>query len=336
MKSSWPHEHSMSCRRDMDTRRACRGFSILAILAGLQFVTANIAAAQSFTDVPPDHWAASFIEILAGNGITSGCGGTEYCPDVALNRAKMAVFLERGMRGSSFLPPPATGNRFLDVAPNDFGADYIEQLANDGITAGCGNNNYCPGELVTRAQMAVFLLRAKYGSAYLPPAPTGLFGDVDTSHWAAAWIEQLAVEGITSGCGGGNFCPDNPVERDQMAVFLVRAFDLSLPDPDTYTGPAARDADVLAYQQELWVNIEPSNRCGSCHNQTIGQVPLFARDDDVNQAYDAILPFVDTMDPSASIIVTKVASGHNCWVADPAACGAIMTTWIENWLGALN
>ncbi|MBI3172072.1 MAG: hypothetical protein HYZ25_15405 [Chloroflexi bacterium] len=46
------------------------------------------------------------------------------------------------------------------------------------------------------------------------------------NYWAAAWIEQLAAEGITGGCGGGNYCPTIPVSRDQMAVFLVRAFSL--------------------------------------------------------------------------------------------------------------
>ena len=74
--------------------------------------------------------------------------------------------------------------------------------------------------------MAVFLLRAEHGSAYAVPTPTGVFTDVPTNYWAAAWIEQLAVEGITGGCGGGNYCPATPVSRDQMAVFLVRTFNL--------------------------------------------------------------------------------------------------------------
>jgi len=75
--------------------------------------------------------------------------------------------------------------------------------------------------------MAVFLLRAKYGAGYSPPAATGVFGDVPVEYWAADWIEQLAAKGITAGCGGGNYCPESPVNRDQMAVFLVRTFNLS-------------------------------------------------------------------------------------------------------------
>ena len=185
-----------------------------------------------FDDATPDYWAFSFIEALARAGITSGCGNNNYCPKAAVTRAQMAVFLERGMNGAGFSPPAATGSVFLDVGAGDFAASFIEQLAADGITAGCGNNNYCPEADVTRAQMAVFLLRAKYGAGYSPPAATGVFNDVDLSYWAVHWIEALAAEGITAGCGSDpltgndNYCPDNPVTRDQMAVFLVRTFGL--------------------------------------------------------------------------------------------------------------
>jgi len=179
-----------------------------------------------FNDVPPGYWSFSFVESLARAGVTAGCGGGNYCPTSPVTRAQMAVFLERGMRGSSYGPPAATGNVFLDVGAGDFAASFIEQLSSDGITAGCGNNNYCPDAVVSRDQMAVFLLRAKHGSAYSPPAATGVFGDVDLGHWAVHWIEQLAAEGITAGCGGGNYCPDADVTRDQMAVFLVKTFGL--------------------------------------------------------------------------------------------------------------
>jgi len=179
-----------------------------------------------FDDVQAGYWAFSFIETLAASGITAGCGGDNYCPEDPVTRAQMAVFLERGMNGSNFTPPAATGNVFLDVGAGDFAASFIEQLFLDGITAGCGNNNYCPNATVTRDQMAVFLLRAKHGAGYSPPPATGIFGDVDLSYWAVHWIEQLAAEGITAGCGGGNYCPEAPVNRDQMAVFLVRTFGL--------------------------------------------------------------------------------------------------------------
>jgi hypothetical protein len=74
--------------------------------------------------------------------------------------------------------------------------------------------------------MAVLLLRGIHGNTYTPPAVTGMFGDVPGDYWAAAWIEALANEGITGGCGNGNYCPNTVVSRDQMAVFLVKGFNL--------------------------------------------------------------------------------------------------------------
>jgi hypothetical protein len=101
----------------------------------------------------------------------------------------------------------------------------------------------------------------------------------------------------------------------------------------SYTGPPAQNADIQAFQVNLWQNIIPSNRCGGCHHQG-GQSPMFARSDDVNQAYQAALPLVNLTNPSQSTLVLKVGGGHNCWVADPSACAATMLVWIQNWLGA--
>ena len=91
---------------------------------------------------------------------------------------------------------------------------------------------YCPNTPVTRAQMAVFLLKSMHGSAYVPAACTGVFTDVSCpSAFAVNWIERLSAEGITGGCGGTNDCPDNPNTRGQMAVFLVKTFGLRLYGP---------------------------------------------------------------------------------------------------------
>ena len=205
-------------------RRLLSECFVLLAVAGI----AIPAQAQVFNDVPPGYWAESFIQTLAESGITAGCGNGNYCPDDVVTRAQMAVFLERGMNGAGYSPPAATGTVFGDVGAGDFAAAFIEQLFADGITSGCGNGNYCADDLVTRAQMAVFLLRAVNGAGFSPPPATGVFGDVPIGAFAANWIEQLAAAGITSGCGNGDYCPDAAINRAQMAVFLVRAFGLGL------------------------------------------------------------------------------------------------------------
>jgi hypothetical protein len=191
-----------------------------------------IITTPTFLDVPFDGFAWAQIESIYTAGITGGCSTNplNYCPNNSVTRAQMAVFLLRGIHGSAYSPPAATGTVFTDVPSDAFAAAWIEQMVAEGITSGCGNGNYCPNSTVTRAQMAVFLLRAKYGSAYSPPVATGtVFTDVPSNGFAAAFIEQLVSEGITSGCGGGNYCPNSSVTRAQMAVFLQRTFNLALP-----------------------------------------------------------------------------------------------------------
>ncbi len=188
----------------------------------------------TFSDVPFNHSAWQYIEAIYNAGITGGCTTTplNYCPNNTVTRAQMAIFLLRGIHGSSYTPP-AVGDStgFNDVPTTHSAATWIKQLAAEGITGGCGNGNYCPNQAVTRAQMAIFLLRAKYGDDYVPPAVGGSsgFNDVPAGSSTAPWIKQLAAEGITGGCGNGNFCPNNPVTRSQMAIFLQRAFNLPLP-----------------------------------------------------------------------------------------------------------
>lgn len=186
----------------------------------------------TFSDVPLNGFGWAEIEAIYAAGITGGCSTSpfNFCPNNPVTRAQLAVFLLRSIHGASYTPPAATGTVFTDVPSNAFAASWIEQLVAEGITSGCGGGNYCPNNTVTRSQIAVFLLRAKYGSAYTPPAATGtVFTDVPSNAFAAAWVEELVSEGITSGCGGGKYCPNSSVTRAQMAVLLQRTFNFPLP-----------------------------------------------------------------------------------------------------------
>lgn len=188
----------------------------------------------AFSDVPPLFWAKPWIEGIYFGQVTAGCGTNplRYCPGSSVTRAQMSVFLLRSKFGPTYVPPPATGTIFADVPASHPFAAWIEQLYLLGITGGCATNplRYCPDSTVTRAEMAVFLLRAKYGSGYNPPPATGIFADVPITNQFAPWIEQLYLLGITGGCATNplRYCPDNPVARDQMAVFLVLTFNIPL------------------------------------------------------------------------------------------------------------
>lgn len=185
---------------------------------------------SSFDDVSPGHFFYPFIETLLHRGVTSGCVGDDYCPAASVTRAQMAIFVLRSLLGAVYTPP-ACKDAFDDVlCPSAF-ADWIEDLHARGIVSGCGGDNFCPAANVTRAQMAIFMLKGLIGPDYTPPTCTGVFDDVPCSSLFAAWVEDLADRGITSGCGGDDYCPGAPVSRGQMAVFLSKTFGLTLYGP---------------------------------------------------------------------------------------------------------
>jgi len=128
---------------------------------------------------------------------------------------------------------------------------------------------------------------------------------------------QLGLLGLVA-CSGGVPTTQNP--------------DTATAAASVYAGPAPASADVEAFKVNLWQNINMASRCGGCHKAG-GQSPMFARADDVNQAYSAALTVVNLTQPNQSTMVVKVAGGHNCWLSSPQACADILTTWIQNWAG---
>ncbi len=177
-----------------------------------------------FLDVPGADNFHDYVEAIVRAGITAGCGGGNYCRNSPVTRAQMAVFLLKAKHGQFYLPPDCT-SVFDDVTCPSAFADWIEELVVEGITVGCGGNNYCPNNPVTRAQMAVFLLKAKLGSSHVPPTCTPVFNDVACpGNPFADWIGELVGLEITAGCGGGNYCPTFANTRGQMAVFLTKTF----------------------------------------------------------------------------------------------------------------
>ena len=193
------------------------------------FWTWTLHVGGSFPDAPTNHLFYPYIENVFHNGITSGCGGG-YCPANGVTRAQMAVFLLKSMLGAGYLPPVATGLIFGDVHVGDFAADWIEDLYGRGVTDGCGSGLYCPGDTVNRQQMAVYLLKAKFGASYTPPACATVFEDVACPSQFADWIEELYNEGVTGGCSTSPllYCPTSLNSRGQIAVFLVKTFGMMI------------------------------------------------------------------------------------------------------------
>jgi IPT/TIG domain-containing protein/S-layer family protein len=187
--------------------------------------------------------------------------------------------------GSEGTLPKAWVANFLDVPNGQQFYSFVTTLVRNGITVGVGGGLYGVNDPTLRQQMAVFLLKAKYGLCYQPPPCAGIFTDVPCSSGFAPWIEALAAEGITGGCGAGIYCPQNPVRRDQMAVFLLKTKYGSSHTPPTCTGvfddvpcPGGFAADwieqLAAEQITSGCSVAPPLYC-PLNDNTRGQMAVF-------------------------------------------------------------
>jgi S-layer homology domain len=133
------------------------------------------------------------------------------------------------------------GGTFADVPGASLYYRDVETLVHHGITGGCALDAYCPSSSTTREQMAVFTLVGREGAGYLPPAcAKPMFTDVPASSMFCPWVEEVARRGAAGGCGSGQFCPDVPITREQMAVLVLRVLDPLL-DPPACTDPVFVD-----------------------------------------------------------------------------------------------
>ena len=134
---------------------------------------------------------------------------------------------------------------------------------------------------------------------------------------------------ILSACSGGSGQPNTLAPRPDVVRSSTEI---------TYNGPTAVSIDVVNFQQEFWSRLAGDDRCGACHNEIVGQAPMFLRRDDINAAYDIALSggLVDLASPSLSGLVAEANSGHNCWdsTQSPEFCGSVITNLIENWANA--
>lgn len=209
-------------------------YETVSQLAALHDWTLHIG--DSFPDVPRSSAFYRSIETLFHHGVTGGCGGNSFCPDTIMPRQQIPVFALRALEGPDYSPPPCTSGprTFADVPAANAFCPWIEELAERDVVGGCGGGDYCPSTPVTRAQMAVFMLRTLEGSSYAPlPCTSGSerFDDVPASGLFCPWIEELARREFVLGCNPGNYCPDDAVSRAQMSAFVTRTFGLELYGP---------------------------------------------------------------------------------------------------------
>ena len=188
-----------------------------------------------FYDVGTKYWAHDEVEACFGVGIVGGYSETHYCPTLPVSRDQMAVFISRsictptGEAGMADYVPPDTPS-FSDVPTDYWAYKYIEYAAEHNTVGGYEDGSYHPEYTLDRGQMAVFIARAMAGDDQSVPDPTGdpSFPDVPADFWSYRHIEYIADQEVAGGYFDGLYHPENYVTRDQMAVFITRAFGLTM------------------------------------------------------------------------------------------------------------
>jgi hypothetical protein len=176
-------------------------------------------AARSCASDGPCSWVAG-VTLPSGSRITElaleGCDG-DSASKISFGLERLPVPLQgavpltaNGTTGIADTPGCAVFPVTVDHTVDNQANTYIAQVL------------AAPG---TNVRFAA--IRVGYQLQVSPAPDTATFGDVPTSHPFFQFIEALAASRISNGCGNGNFCPDSPVTRGQMAVFLARALGLN-------------------------------------------------------------------------------------------------------------
>ncbi|MBL8216994.1 MAG: S-layer homology domain-containing protein [Bryobacterales bacterium] len=187
-------------------------------------------------------WTAS----STSNGLTlgparSGTGSATLAFAVTANPNWVPRPLTLLIAGQNlrYLQSGSPAPSFTDVTPTHPFFDAINFLGANRVTTGCNGSaqTYCPEAVMTRAEMAAFIVRSLYGETFTAPSAP-YFSDVPAGHASFRYIQKLRELDVTNGCTAASYCPDAPVTRGQMAAFLIRAL-AGISPTETFPFPAS-------------------------------------------------------------------------------------------------
>jgi hypothetical protein len=233
---AWWNEHWQNDDNPAhDSNMRVQDIPALAALMRTELETDVITLVERphFTDVPTDSWAYRQIEAAYAAGIVEGYPEGTYGPTIEVTRGQMAVYIARALAGGDADVPagPATAT-FTDVPTDYWAYKHVEYAVVRNVVKGYDDGTYRPTVVIARGPMAVFIARAMVAPAGGPAIPdppvTPTFSDVSGDHWAYKEIEYCVSQGVVQGYDDGTYRPANTVTRDQMAVYVQRAFDLPM------------------------------------------------------------------------------------------------------------
>jgi hypothetical protein len=234
--------------------------------------------------------------------------GSSYPPitalvNVAANAAasltNQATVSRNGSVAATASDPTTIQPAYSDTSAGDYFFNAVNLMREYGITAGCSVSPpmYCPNDNVTRAQMAIFIVRSVMGGDAFTYSATPHFTDVGSGDFGFKWIQKMSELGITAGCGGGQYCPNDPVTRGQMSIFVIRARLGAASDSTFYYPSTPSFTDVAANHPYFkWIQRmkldQITGGCGTgtayCPDDAVtrGQMSIFI----IRGAFNQLLP----------------------------------------------
>ncbi len=163
-----------------------------------------------FYDTAPDGKVSLYLDVvkLAYGSLTT--------PGVLPVLGPVENDIDTGYSGTCSGGAPYTFRNFADVDGDGFEDGIVHRLRVDMTETGEG-------------RLALGGVRVIWYREVSPPPSSPSFADVPTDHPFFQWIEALRESNITAGCSEENFCPNAPLTRGQMAVFLAKALGLHWP-----------------------------------------------------------------------------------------------------------
>jgi hypothetical protein len=184
-----------------------------------------------------DHWAVHSILAVRRAGIVVGYVDGRYAPDEVVTREQMAVFITHALLGRELIPDGPPTSSFADVSPGYWAYRWIECAKAKGLALGRRDGLFHPQDLLNRGEMAAFIARAmatptgEEGLAGYTPPDRPTFPDVTPEgewSWCYRHVEYIAGRGIADASPGSRFRPEGGCTRDQIAVYIAKAFALEL------------------------------------------------------------------------------------------------------------
>lgn len=216
--------------------------STLAFLLVMTLPFTTYAQTHEFKDIPKTHRFYNDIQLLVSLDIIDKTPTFDVQRAVTRGEVAEMMVRARGLDGKQ------RTTHFSDVPPNHAKSGYIQTAAEEGILSGFPDGTFRPNEIVTRGQMALFLVN----TFKLTETKDIQFKDVGKNMKAYEAIKKIVAAEITSGFEDKTFRPDTKLQRGQVASFTARALSYELSIPLELRGQYGVNVDLPAGEYLLF------------------------------------------------------------------------------------